>query len=277
MNRSSVADRAAAFSALHKTGAAFVIPNIWDAVSARIFEDAGFPAIATSSASMAWSLGYADGETVDQDALFAAIARVVRVVRVPVSADLEAGFGAGIEPVVRSFERAVAAGVVGANFEDYDNDARDVVPLEIQVARVRAVRERADALGVHFYINARTDILLHGLGPHSTRVERTIERLRAFSAAGADGVFAPGVSDLATIEHIVRSVDKPLNILAEAQTPPRSALARAGVARVSIGSSPARRTLFVLGEIARSLRDGDDFLYARDPALQFDELNRLFS
>jgi len=270
-------DPTAAFFALHQAGAAFVIPNAWDAASARIYESAGFPAIATSSAAMAWSLGYADGEAVDTDALFVAIAHVVHAVKVPVSADLEAGFGAGVEPTVRSFERALAAGVVGANFEDYDNVTRDLVPIATQVARVRAIRERAAALGVRFFINARTDVLLHSLGEESTRVERTVERLRAYAAAGADGLFAPGVSDIATIERIARAVDKPLNVLAGPHTPPRSALARAGVARVSIGSSPARRALYVLREIARSLRASDDFAYTRDPAIPFDELNGLFS
>jgi len=258
-------ERAAAFFALHRPGAAFVIPNAWDAASARVFAAASFPAIATSSASMAWSLGYGDGERVDLDALFAAIARVVRVVDVPVSADLEGGFGAD------------AAGVVGANFEDFDNVRRGVIPLATMVERVRAVRERVTALGVRFFINARTDLMLHALGDESTRVERTIERLRAYVAAGADGVFAPGVSDLAAIARIAQSVNAPLNILAGPQTPPRSALAAAGVARVSTGSSPARRTLYVLREIACSLRESDEFAYAREPAIPFDELNELFS
>lgn len=270
-------ERAAAFFALHRPGAAFVIPNAWDAASARVFAAASFPAIATSSASMAWSLGYADGESVDLDALFDSIARVVRVVDVPVSADLEGGFGADTLGVVRSFERALAAGVVGGNFEDFDNVRRDVIPLATMVERVRAVRERATALGVQFFINARTDLMLHALGEESTRVERTIERLRAYVAAGADGVFAPGVSDLAAIARIAQSVNAPLNILAGPQTPPRSALAAAGVARVSIGSSPARRTLYVLREIACSLRESDEFAYAREPSIPFDELNELFS
>ncbi len=270
-------ERAAAFFALHKPGAAFVIPNVWDAASARVFAAQGFSAIATSSASMAWSLGYADGESVDLDALFGAIARVVRVVDVPVSADLEGGFGADTAGVVRSFERALAAGAVGGNFEDFDNVQRDVIPVATMVERVRAVRERATALGVRFFINARTDLMLHALGDVSTRVERTIERLRAYVAAGADGVFAPGSSDLGAIERIVKSVDAPLNILAGPQTPPRSALAAVGVARVSIGSSPARRILYVLRELASSLREGDDFAYAREPAIPFDELNQLFA
>ena len=269
--------QAVKFSALHVRGTPFVLPNAWDAASARIYEQAGFAAIATSSAAMAWSLGYADGEAVDLDALFAAIAGVVRAVKVPVSADLEAGFGTGVASVVTSFERALAAGVVGANFEDYDNAAHDVVPIAIQVERLRAIRARADALGTPFFINGRTDVLLHALGEPKTRVDRCIERLQAYAAAGADGVFAPGTSDLETIARIASAVDAPLNVLANPTMPPRTQLAQAGVARISIGSAPMRRTLYVLRDLARSLRVEDGFSYTRDPAIPFDELNDLFA
>jgi len=265
-----------AFFALHGRGTPFVLPNAWDPPSACVYERAGFPAVATSSAAMAWTLGYADGEAVDTAELFAAIARLVRAVGVPVSADLEAGFGATPAAVVHTFERALSTGVVGANLEDYDNAARDVLPIDDAVVRIRAVRARADALRVRFFVNARTDILLHGLGPVETRVDRTIERLRAFAAAGADGVFAPGVSDAPTIERIARAVDAPLNVLVTAQTPSLAELARCGVARVTVGSSPMRRTLGVLATLAQQLRDGS-FAFAGEPALSFAECNAFFA
>jgi len=116
------------FFALHQPGNPFILPNAWDPVSALIFERAGFTAVGTSSAAMAWALGYADGECVDTDALFAAIGRVTRVLRVPLTADIEAGFGSSAAAVVRSVERAVAVGAVGANLEDFDSRAGDVSP-----------------------------------------------------------------------------------------------------------------------------------------------------
>lgn len=269
----SGADR---FFALHVPGAPFVLANAWDAASARIYETAGFPAIATSSAAIAWTLGYADGERVDPEELFAAIARIVRVVRVPVTADLEAGFGATPQAIARTVERAIALGTVGANLEDYDTVAGDLYSIDDAVARIGAARERADALGVRFFINARCDALFRGRGAPETRVERTIERLRAYAAAGADGGFPVGLTDLATVERIARAVDRPLNVLVRPEFTSLEELARCGVARASIGSSPMTRTLGVLREIARDLRAGS-FAYAREPVVSYAECNALFT
>lgn len=269
----SLADR---FFDLHVPGAPFALPNAWDAASARLYEAAGFPAVATSSAAIAWTLGYADGERVDPDEFFAAIARIVRAVRVPVSADLEAGFGATPEAVAGTVERAIALGVVGANLEDYDAAAGDLYAVDDAVTRIRAVRARADALGVRFFINARCDALFRGSGDPETRVERTIARLRAYAAAGADGAFAVGLTDLTTIERIARAVDRPLNVLVRPELASLDELARCGVARASIGSSPMTRTLAVLREIAIDLRAGS-FAYAREPVVSYAECNALFA
>jgi 2-methylisocitrate lyase-like PEP mutase family enzyme len=265
-----------AFFALHRRGAAFVLPNAWDAASALVFEREGFEAIGTSSAAMSWSLGYADGEKVDTDELFAALARMVRVTSVPISADIEAGFGTSPEAAVRSVERAIGAGAVGANLEDFDPHADDVIALEAHAARIVAVKARAAALGVRFFVNARTDVLLHDLGPAATRVERTIERLRAYAAAGADGVFAPGATDADTIGRIAAAVDAPLNVLAAVRTPPVAELAKLGVARVSVGGAPMRRTLGVLREIGRELRERGTYGFAHEPSLPYAELNAMF-
>jgi 2-methylisocitrate lyase-like PEP mutase family enzyme len=270
---SSLADE---FFALHRRGAPVVLPNAWDAASAMIFEREGFGAIATSSSAMSWALGYSDGEHVDPDELFGALARLIRVARVPVTADIEAGYGTSNDGAVRSVERAIAAGAVGANLEDFDARANDLIALEAQTERIRAVKKRTQSLGVRFFLNARSDILLNDIGPASTRVERTIERLRAYAAAGADGVFAPGTADAETIRRIAASVDAPLNVLAGAQTPAVAELAALGVARVSVGGNPMRRTLGVLREIARELRDHGTFGYTREASPSYAELNAMF-
>lgn len=263
------------FFNLHVSGSPFVIANVWDAASARVFETAGFPALATSSAAMAWTLGYADGENVNKDELFAAIGRIARAIRVPLSADLEAGFGSSSEQVANTCERAVATGVVGVNLEDFDAANGELFPVETAVERIRAFRERADALGKRMFINARTDVILRAVGPMETRARVAVERLRAYVAAGADGAFVPGLTDAATIAEIARAVPAPLNVLLAPGSPSRDELARCGVARISIGSSPMSRVLGVLRDIAEDLR-ADKFTYLDDLNLAYRDCNALF-
>jgi 2-methylisocitrate lyase-like PEP mutase family enzyme len=265
------------FFSLHHRDRPLVLCNAWDAYSARLFEAEGFEAIATSSAGVANALGYADGEDVDADELFASLRRIVRVVRVPVSADLEAGFGIDAAAAVRSVERALEASAVGGNLEDYDPRGRDVIPVEAHCERIRAIRARCEALGARFFLNARTDVMLRGLGEASTRVDRTIERLRAYSAAGADGLFAPGVSDARTIERIATAVDRPFNVLAGPATPSVAALGRFGVRRVSVGSWPARVAMGAAREAARELHDRGTYAFTSGAAVTYDESNALFA
>jgi len=267
---------AEAFFALHRLGHPFIIPNAWDPASALVFERAGFAAIATSSAASAWALGYADGERVNTDELFASFARIVRVARVPVSGDIEAGFGISTEAAVRSAERAIEVGLVGVNLEDYDPRAKDVIPLEAHVARIAAIKARAAALGARLFVNGRTDLLLYELGPEESRVERTIERLRAYAAAGADGVFAPGTDDAVEIERIAAAVDAPFNVLAGPGTPPLAELARLGVARVSIGGAGMRRALGALTDAAEELYEHGTFGFMRERTISYGEFNAMF-
>jgi 2-methylisocitrate lyase-like PEP mutase family enzyme len=265
------------FFALHHGDRPLVLCNAWDAYSARLFESEGFEAIATSSAGVANALGYGDGEQVDTDELFASLRRIVRVVRVPVSADLEAGFGADASAAVLAVERAIEAGAVGGNLEDYDPRVRDVIAVEAHCERIRAVKARSEALGVRFFLNARTDVMLHALGDPATRLERTIGRLQAFAKAGADGVFAPGVSDAPSIERIASSVGVPFNVLAGPATPPVAELARLGVARVSVGSWPARVAMGAALAAARELRERGTYTFTSGPAVTYDESNALFA
>jgi 2-methylisocitrate lyase-like PEP mutase family enzyme len=266
-----------AFFSLHHRDRPLVLCNAWDAYSARLFEAEGFEAIATSSAGVANALGYADGEDVDVDELFAALRRIVRVVRVPVSADLEAGFGIGASEAVRSVERALEAGAVGGNLEDYDPRARDAISADAQCERIRAIKARCQVLGAGFFLNARTDLMLHALGEPSTRVDRTIERLQAFSAAGADGLFAPGVTDAETIGRIAAAVDRPFNVLAGPVSPTVAELAGLGVARVSVGSWPARVAMGAARAAARELRDRGTFTFMGGASVTYDESNALFA
>jgi 2-methylisocitrate lyase-like PEP mutase family enzyme len=264
------------FFALHRRDRPLVLCNAWDAYSARLFEAEGCEAIATSSAGVANALGYADGEDVDVDELFASLRRITRVVKVPVSADLEAGFGIDAAGTVRTVERALEAGAVGGNLEDFDPRVADLISVEAHCDRIRAVKERCAALGVQFFVNARTDIVLQAIGDAATRIDRTIGRLRAFAAAGADGVFAPGVTDAGEIGRIAAAVEAPLNVLAGPMSPPIARMAELGVARVSLGSWPARVAMGAAREAARELMTKGTYGFTAGPSMTYGESNALF-
>jgi 2-methylisocitrate lyase-like PEP mutase family enzyme len=174
-------EKAEFFRTLHRGPEILVLPNAWDCAGARIFELAGFPAIATSSAGIAFSLGYSDGERIPPELMLAIVARISAAVPLPVTADLESGYG----DVAKTTAGLIAAGAVGLNFEDFDQDSRALTPIAAQVEKIAMIRRIAAGLGVNIVINARTDVFLAQIGEPSTRFERACERLQAYIAAGA--------------------------------------------------------------------------------------------
>jgi 2-methylisocitrate lyase-like PEP mutase family enzyme len=247
--------KAHAFRALHRGPKILLLPNIWDVASARVIEEAGYPALATTSAGIAFSLGYPDGEKISREEMLARVARIVRAVKVPVTADVEAGYGNLPEDAALTAQAVIAAGAVGMNFEDATNDAQHpLVDLALQLEKIRAIREAALKAGVLLVLNARTDVYLAGVGAPETRYDETVRRLLAYRDAGADCVFAPGLRDSATISRLVRDVQCPLNILAGPGSPSVPELEKMGVARVSLGSSPMRATLGLLSRLANELK-----------------------
>ena len=270
------AERAREFFALHRGPKILVLPNAWDVASARIFEDAGFPAIGTSSAGVAFSLGYPDGQKIPREEMLGVVRRIAEAVEVPITADVEAGFGSTPKEVADTAREVIAAGAVGMNLEDGVEGKPDLLAdVNRQKEIIRAVLEVGQAAGIRFVLNARTDIFLYGIGPAETRLARTIERLNAYHAAGAPSLFAPGVKDKETIAQLARGVEGPLNILATIGTPPVAELQQLGVARVSVGSGPMRATLGFLGSMARQLRDEGVFSMMMDGALPYADANRL--
>ena len=232
------------FLALHHAATPLILPNAWDVISARLVEDAGFPAIATTSAGVAWSLGYADGEDITRDEMLAAVARIAKAVRVPVSADLEAAYGPSPDDAAATARGAIKAGAVGFNFEDSTADSnKPLLDIPLQVARIRAARAAADELGVHLVINARTDVYLAEIGAPHTRFDETVRRLTAYRDAGGDCLFAPGVADPDIIARLVNALNAPLNVLATPASPPVAELAKLGVARISLGGGVYRAAL----------------------------------
>ena len=276
MTKKTQAELARQFLQLHNGPKILVLPNAWDVASARIFEDAGFPAIATSSAGVAFSLGYPDGQKIPREEMLAAVRRIAEAVEVPVTADVEAGFGSTPEEVADTAREVIAAGAVGMNLEDGAEEKPDfLVDVSRQNEIIRAVLEAAATTGVPFVLNARTDILLYGIGPAETRLERAIDRLNSYHAAGAQSLFAPGVKDEETIAQLALGVAGPLNILATVGTPPVETLQRLGVARVSVGSGPMRATLGFLGRMARQLREEGLFTLMIEGTLPYADANRL--
>jgi len=268
-------EQGALFRRLHQGPAILVLPNVWDVASARIVEQAGFAAVATSSAGVAFALGYPDGERILRDEMTAVVARIVQHVAVPVTADMEAGYGRRPADAAATVRAVIAAGAVGMNFEDSPGESGEpLLPEALQVERVRAVREAADATGVSFVLNARTDVFLEQVGEPAGRLAHAVRRLNAYRSAGADCLFAPGVSDAATIALLVKEVRGPLNVLAVAASPPIRELERLGVARVSLGSGPMRAGLAVLRRIAEELRSAGTY-GALAGAIPHADLNRL--
>jgi 2-methylisocitrate lyase-like PEP mutase family enzyme len=213
---------AATLRALHVPGDPLVLPNAWDAATARLVEQAGFPAVATTSSGVAEALGYEDGEHTPADEMLAAVARIARIVSVPVTADMEAGYGLGDAELA---QRLTEAGAAGLNLEDTDHPNHPaLVPADRHAARIARIKESADLV-----LNARVDVHLHG-----GRTAEALERARAYADAGADCVYPIGVADERVIAAFVE-LGVPVNVLLRPGAPPIARLAELGVARVSLG------------------------------------------
>jgi 2-methylisocitrate lyase-like PEP mutase family enzyme len=262
---------------LHRGPGTLALPNAWDVASARILETtAGCKAIGTSSAGIAAVLGYVDREGISRAEMLDIVGRIARAVTVPVSADVEAGYGATAAEAAETARAVIAAGAVGLNLEDGEpGDPPSLVEPSLHGAKILAVRRAADEAGVPLVVNARTDGYWLGLGQPRSRFEETVERARAYLEAGADCIFVPGVTDRDTIRALARAVPGPLNVLATADAPPISELAELGVARVSVGSGFHRATLRNLQRMAQEyLEDGTYGSFTED-TLPYPELARL--
>jgi 2-methylisocitrate lyase-like PEP mutase family enzyme len=208
----------------------------------------------------------------------AAVERIARAVRVPVTADIESGFGQTPKEVGENVRAMLEAGAVGVNLEDgTGEDASPLAPISLHSERIRTAREAGTAAGVDLVINARTDVYLDAVGEPATRFDEAVRRVNAYRKVGADCLFVPGVTDAETIERLVAAIDGPLNVLATSATPPVRELQRLGVARVSLGSAPMRATLGLLRRIARELHGTGTYDALTKGALTYPEANRLFT
>ena len=256
--------KAEAFLAFHTDPKILVLPNAWDVTSALIMADAGFPAIATTSAGVAFARGYPDGEHMSRDEMIAEVALIAARVDVPVTADLEAGYGASPEDVAETVRRAIEAGAVGCNIEDgtKEGDA-PLFDFNLGIERIQAGREAADEAGIPFVINARTDGFIR-IGRGAEVLDDAIRRANAYREAGARSLFIPGVADGQTIGRLAADISGPINILAGPKTPPVPELEALGVARLSVGGGFARSAYTAARQAAEELRDHGTFEYTKD-------------
>jgi 2-methylisocitrate lyase-like PEP mutase family enzyme len=280
MDKTRQVEKGNAFRKLHDRTRILVLPNAWDAVSARVFEAAGFPAVATTSAALAWSLGYPDGQVAPRQEWLDAVRRITRSVAVPVTADMVAGFGATPEEVGETVRMVIDAGAVGMNLEDSNQapGGSGLVEPEAHAASVRAARAAADKAGVPFVVNARVDVYLAAVGEPAERFDHVVRRASLYRESGADSIFVPLVRDADTIGKLARTINAPLNVLAGPGVPSAAELQKLGVARVSVGAGPANATLTLLRQIADELAGQGTFsLFTSPQTVPGKDWNRLMT
>jgi 2-methylisocitrate lyase-like PEP mutase family enzyme len=261
-------DPARAFRTLHQSGL-LILPNAWDAGSARIIEHAGAKGIATSSAAVAWANGYPDGEALPLDRLLSTVRAIARVVHVPVSADVEGAYASDAEAAGEAAARVVDAGAVGVNVEDGTGAP------ELLAAKIGRMKTAATRAGVDLWVNARVDVYLRGLAEGDAAYEETVARARRYREAGADSIFVPGVVEEALLARLVRDVVLPLNVLAWPGLPAAARLKELGVRRLSAGSGIAKVVLSGLYATTRAFLGDGRSEPLTEGLLDYAEMNRL--
>jgi 2-methylisocitrate lyase-like PEP mutase family enzyme len=274
MNTTSQRVRAEALRVLHTGPRMLVLPNAWDVVTARLVEDAGFSAIATTSAGVAWAWGYPDGERISRAEMLSTVARIAAAVRVPVTADMEGGYGATAAAAAETARGVIAAGAVGLNLED-GTPSGSLMDLALHVERIRAAREAGESAGVPLVINARTDAFEVKEWDAGRRFTEAVRRANAYRAAGADCLFVPHVSDGATIGRLAREITGPLNVIAGPPAPPLGELERLGVRRASLGPRLVQAALGLVRRMATELRERGTYDAMTGLVIPFAELQSI--
>lgn len=273
MNSKGQFSKANKFRNLHSN--VFVLPNAWDAISAKIFEECGFKAIGTTSAGIANSQGYSDRYMPFQTAI-SSIKQIVNSVNIPVSVDIEDGFGQTIEEVVESVRQVISVGAVGINIEDSTINPKDpLYDISLQQKKIIAIKELAYTMGIPLFINARTDLYWLKIGAPLTRFQETVKRALAYQEAGADCIFVPGISDIKMIRALKKEISCPINILAAPDTPSLSELSEIGMQRISCGSGPFRAAVTLIKNIGEEMINHGTFHQMTSNALSYHEVAKL--
>lgn len=262
--------------ALHD-GRVLILPNAWDAGSAALIAQAGAKAIATTSGGIAWSLGRPDGQRLTRTEMIEQVRRIVAAVDIPVTADVEGGYGPGPDDVEATIEAVVAAGAAGVNIEDSRAPGGPLFDTAAQVERVRAARSAAERAGLpELLINARTDVFLFSVGLPVGRLEDVLLRSSAYAEAGADSLFVPGLADLDIVTSLVRASPLPINVMAGPGAPTIGEFEAAGVRRVSVGTAISQTAYSTAQRAATELLTRGSYTQL-EGALDFGTINATFS
>jgi 2-methylisocitrate lyase-like PEP mutase family enzyme len=244
-------EKANEFRALHHSGELLILPNIWDPLGARMLEELGYPAIATASASVAFTNGYDDGEQIPINDALARITQIAKSVQVPVTADFESAYADNETQLQKNIEGLLQTGVVGLNFEDYDRKTGSLYPTDVQCRRIGVIRKLADGAGIPLFINARTDVYLRSnLYNAEQRLNETINRSKAYQDAGSDCLFAPGMKSKDELSRLINAVKTPVNIIAMPGIPDFDTLKEIGIARLSLGPGFLRIAISAMRDLA---------------------------
>jgi len=270
LDREHQVEMARTFAALHDADTPLVLPNAWDAGSARLVERSGAKAVATTSGGVAWSLGVTDGGGMDRERAARVIREMVAVVGVPVTADIERGYGESLDDLAATIQLVLEAGAVGVNLEDSGGDP--LYSPEVMAERIRVARATADAFGVPLFINARTDVYFGGSGDR----DEAIGRAKVYADAGASGIFLPGVYDLDLIRDLTGAIALPVNVMIGPLAVPIAELAAAGVRRASIGTRLLLAAYAHIEHAARELLDNGTYA-SYEQALDYPDVNGLFA
>jgi 2-methylisocitrate lyase-like PEP mutase family enzyme len=279
MMSSIQSEKAEFFRSLHEArNKILVLPNAWDVASARLFENMGFSAIATSSAGMLVSLGYPDGEDIGRESFLSAIKRISSVLSVPLSVDSVSGFGSTPEEIAITIRGLIESGAVGLNIEDFDHKTKKLFPVEKQLEKLKAIKSVGKSMKTPIVINARTDALRYAKGGDAEKFDEAVRRANSYRDAGVDCVYPMGLTEKAAISKFVKSMDNfPVNVMIRNGLPTIKELQELGVARVSFGPSASYATMGLLKRISREVLEKGTFSLLVDDAISFEELNSLAS
>ena len=273
--KSDLRSKAEELRRLHHTTKILVLPNAWDVTSARLLEEMRFPAIATSSAAVANSLGYPDGQHISRHEMLEVVERIASAVQVPVTADMEAGYATTAEEMEDTARELLEAGAVGLNLEDSADNESELLELDHYLEKLHAIQTVSKSAGVQIVINARTDAYWWKGAQPGSRLAETIRRANAFREAGADCVFVPGLYDPSDIAHLRQESPGPINILATPKTPPIPELQRLGIARVSFGSGGYRTAIGAFRKLVQEAIDSGTYTFMSEIAVTGAQNNAL--
>lgn len=256
----SLREKAERLRALHHGEAPLVLVNVWDVAGAKIIEELGFPAVATASAGISASFGFEDNESIGRETMLAAVKRIANSVEVPVTADIEAGYGPTVDDAIATARGVIEAGAVGLNFEDSAHkDTSQLYDAQLQARRIEAIRATGKQLGVPLVINARTDVYFRTELPEEEKFREAVRRAAIYLKAGADCIYVLGPKDEETIARLVKEIRAPINLLAFPDAPSIAKMAELGVKRISFGPRPMRHAMTAFRQAAENVRNSGVF------------------